>query len=26
VSREWRAADEKNPFAMSFITLERVSG
>ncbi|MEY2854006.1 MAG: type 3 dihydrofolate reductase [Pseudomonadota bacterium] len=26
VSREWRAADEKNPHAMSFITLERVSG
>ncbi len=24
VSREWRAADERNAFAMSFITLERV--
>jgi dihydrofolate reductase len=26
VSREWRAADERNACAMSFITLERVSG
>ncbi len=26
VSREWRAADERNAFAMSFITLERIRG
>jgi dihydrofolate reductase len=26
VSREWRPADERNPCAMSFITLERVRG
>lgn len=25
VSREWRPADERNPLAMSFITLERIS-